>query len=93
MTPHKEKLEDDDRQPKVVVVGGPGDSLEWLPLKFRRSVCRHSYLAKIESSVLRDLETVTIDELDSRLIGDIQVALVDIPDDMAHLMHNRESAG
>ena len=94
MAGHAEQLEDDDCKAKVVVVRRPDDSgVAVAPLHLRGLMGAYAHRAKPGLSMRRDLETVAIDHLNGRVVGNHEVAMVDVADDEASGMHGCERPG
>jgi hypothetical protein len=92
VTAHEEQMEDQDSEPKVIVIGRANNFAEFCVLQFRRSVERNADFAWIECAVRGDLEAVAIDEADDCGFGrNSNVALIDVANHMAVVVNGSES--
>ena len=94
MAAHAEKLEDQHGEAEHVVVRCADDlAVAGQPLHLGRLVRADAHFARPAAGALRHLHGVGVDEADGGVLGDEQVAVVDVADHQASSVHGGERAG
>ena len=94
MPSYAQQLKDDDSKTEVIVVRSPYDrAVVGNALHLGRLMRADADRAKPDSAIARNLETVAVDQANCTVLGDDEIAVIDVTDDQAGPVHGREGPG